>query len=429
MKRQTHWAACIAAVLFTSCLCAQDPTQPKASESSPADVAAFELADGDRVALVGATYLERMQSHGYLETLLACRTAERDITFRNLGWSGDTARGHARALFGKPDDGFTRLINDLKIAKPTVIVLCYGANEAYGGEAEAGKFASDMNRLIKALEPLEARVVVLSPTRHEKFGGRLPDPAKYNAALDIYTSILRGIAEENDLPFIDFRDPLAGSKKKQSSAVLRRLTYNSLHFSPYGYWLTAPILADALGTKQQPWSAKVDLEDLSAFTNGVSIEDVESLESGVSFTAIDAQLPFPALPKDSPIGAELLAPQSELVVAGLPEGRYGLEVDGEPIVAATHEHWAEGVKFRRSYAFAQVSKLREQIGIKNELFFHRVRPQNETYLLLFRKHEQGNNAVEIPQYDPLVEEKEAVIHNLTRPKTHRFRLVRLEQTP
>lgn len=40
---------------------------------------------------------------------------------------------------------------------------------------------------------------------------------------------------------------------------------------------------------------------------------------------------------------------------------------------------------------------------KEELFFHRHRPQNETYLLLFRKHEQGNNAVELTQFDPLVD--------------------------
>jgi hypothetical protein len=56
--------------------------------------------------------------------------------------------------------------------------------------------------------------------------------------------------------------------------------------------------------------------------------------------------------------------------------------------------------------------LRRVIGEKNELFFHRYRPQNETYLFLFRKHEQGNNAVEIPQFDPLIEEKEKEIARL-----------------
>ena len=35
-----------------------------------------------------------------------------------------------------------------------------------------------------------------------------------------------------------------------------------------------------------------------------------------------------------------------------------------------------------------------------------------TYLFGFRKHEQGNNAVEIPQFDPLVVELETQIQAL-----------------
>jgi hypothetical protein len=50
----------------------------------------------------------------------------------------------------------------------------------------------------------------------------------------------------------------------------------------------------------------------------------------------------------------------------------------------------------------RLEPIRELVAAKNELFFHRWRPTNETYLFLFRRHEQGNNAVEIPQFDPLV---------------------------
>ena len=53
--------------------------------------------------------------------------------------------------------------------------------------------------------------------------------------------------------------------------------------------------------------------------------------------------------------------------------------------------------------------LREAVIEKNRLFFHRWRPANETYLFLFRKHEQGNNAKEIPMFDPLIAEQEKVI--------------------
>jgi lysophospholipase L1-like esterase len=56
--------------------------------------------------------------------------------------------------------------------------------------------------------------------------------------------------------------------------------------------------------------------------------------------------------------------------------------------------------------------LRRAVVEKNRLFFHRWRPQNETYLFGFRKHEQGNNAAEIPLFDPLIAEKEKQIASL-----------------
>src|SRR5262245_15971654 len=46
--------------------------------------------------------------------------------------------------------------------------------------------------------------------------------------------------------------------------------------------------------------------------------------------------------------------------------------------------------------------VRQVIRHKNELYFHRWRPQNQTYLFGFRKHEQGRNAKEIVEFDPLV---------------------------
>ena len=56
--------------------------------------------------------------------------------------------------------------------------------------------------------------------------------------------------------------------------------------------------------------------------------------------------------------------------------------------------------------------LRAAIRKKNELFFHRWRPENWTYLFGFRKQEQGQNAVEIPRFDPLIEEWEKRIAKL-----------------
>ena len=68
--------------------------------------------------------------------------------------------------------------------------------------------------------------------------------------------------------------------------------------------------------------------------------------------------------------------------------------------------------------------LRAVIHNKNRLYFHRWRPQNETYLFGFRKHEQGNNAREIPAFDPLVSEKERLIALLRVPVMHLYELTK-----
>jgi lysophospholipase L1-like esterase len=60
------------------------------------------------------------------------------------------------------------------------------------------------------------------------------------------------------------------------------------------------------------------------------------------------------------------------------------------------------------------AELLSAVRHKDELCFHRWRHQNETYLFGFRKHEQGQNAKEIPALDPLIDECDAKIHTLKK---------------
>ena len=61
---------------------------------------------------------------------------------------------------------------------------------------------------------------------------------------------------------------------------------------------------------------------------------------------------------------------------------------------------------------AAAAPVTEQILWKNELYFHRFRPQNETYLRGFRKHEQGQNAREIYEFDAIVDSAEQKLQSL-----------------
>ncbi len=59
----------------------------------------FEFKDGDRIVWIGNTLVEREQRYGYWETALLAANADKKITVRNLGWSGDTVFGDARGRF------------------------------------------------------------------------------------------------------------------------------------------------------------------------------------------------------------------------------------------------------------------------------------------------------------------------------------------
>ncbi len=267
--------------------------------------APFEFKDKDRVVLLGGAFIERLQTHGYLETAITAGLPEKNLTFRNLGWSGDNVWGDSRGVFGFGNraEGLKRLVGDVNIAKPTLLVICYGENEAYAGDAGLAEFKGGLNALLDALKSTSARVLLLGPRKHEKLGSPLPDPAPYNVNLRKYTEVIAAVARERGHAFLDLYD-LPGH------------TENGLHLTEAG--------------------------------------------------------------------------EQEFVEAFLPKL-------GVPTVP---------------YSTSELAPLRAAIREKNELFFHRHRPQNETYLFLFRKHEQGNNAVEIPQFDPLIEAKEKEIARL-----------------
>ncbi|HEY3901530.1 MAG TPA: PVC-type heme-binding CxxCH protein [Chthoniobacter sp.] len=80
-------------------------------------------------------------------------------------------------------------------------------------------------------------------------------------------------------------------------------------------------------------------------------------------------------------------------------------------VGVSHELWPTDEQTQGNLT-TEVSPLRAAILRKNELFFHRWRPANSTYLFGFRKHEQGQNAKEIPEFDPLIEAADTRIDEL-----------------
>src|SRR5258708_4297546 len=86
-------------------------------------IKSFEFQDGDRIVWLGNTLVEREQRYGYWETGLLAANADKNLTVRNLGWSGDTVFGDARAGFDNAAKGFERMVALTLELKPTVIFI------------------------------------------------------------------------------------------------------------------------------------------------------------------------------------------------------------------------------------------------------------------------------------------------------------------
>ena len=284
---------------------------------------AFELKDGDRVVFLGGTFIEREPSYGHIEAMLTSRFADRNVTFRNLGWSGDTVWGEARSRFGPAAEGFAHLKQHVEALKPTVIFVNYGLNESFAGKAGLPAFIKGLDTLLDVLDKTGARVVLITPRKLETLPPPLPDPAKANERLADYVTVLRQAAATRGYRVVDLFSDFAPDPKHP-------LTDNEVHLTDDGYRVAAKVIAHSLG-----------------------LGDAGDLEGS--------------------------------------------------------------------------AKLRATIVAKNQLYFYRWRPQNETYLFGFRKHEQGNNAREIPLFDPLVAAKETEIAKLRASTTDTHQTIRKEE--
>jgi lysophospholipase L1-like esterase len=372
----------------------------------------FELSSGDRIVLVGDTLIERDQRYGYLEAMLTLLNPDKDLTFRNLGWSGDTVAGLSRAGFDPPEAGYRQLIEQVLAAKPTVLIVGYGMADSFDGEAGRPRFVAGLNRFLDAVATTKARVVVLTPIAHARQGGSLPDPSPHLAMLERYSRSIAEVAQSRGAWFIDLFEP---TRAREARA---EITDDGVHLNEVGYrFLAVQIIRglDPSATREAP-RVELSADGTVGPGRGVKVDRVQRSATGVRLRLTRETLAVLGDEGDRPPTDSALF----LKVAGLPTGRHELRIDGRPDETRSAESWARGARIAGVADRAQAEQLRAAINQKNRLFFHRWRPQNITYLFGFRKHEQGNNAVEIPRFDPLVAEQEREIARLRKPVAREY---------
>lgn len=375
----------------------------------------LELQPGDRIAIIGNTFADNMRRYGYLETLLRSRYPEYDLVVRNMGWSGDTITVQPRPLnFGTTED-------HLRKQRIGVIIAFFGMVESFDGEKGLASFESAFRRYLERLKSTSfdgsspPRILVVSPIYHEDLGRPLPDPAEHNASLERYTEVMRKVAGEQGLPFVDLFTPTK-RLNEQSSPV--HLTENGIHPGELGYWYLCQLIADAMSRDRATFSVDIDVQTRSAKVQGMRINAVAQQDERILVELPSSQLMVPPPPTGDGGNVTPLRERLPLIrVRGLKPGRYALKAGDLTIAVADSETWDGGVRITRLPAQLEAEKLRQGVIEKNEYWFHRWRPHNTEYIFGRRRRPFGvvTFPPEMEEWDRLIAEKERELNRLSQP--------------
>lgn len=359
----------------------------------------FELHDGDRVVLLGATFTERAQRYGWLETALQLRYPKRKLHIRNLGWSADTVLAESRGIFDAPAQGYSRMIEQVVGLRPTVILLEYGTNESFKGPKYLTTFLAQYEKLIADLSPTGAEIVLISPMPLLTMAPPLPDPQSHNRNREEYVAAIGKLSKRFGLKFVDMWAPI---RKLAAQTPSESLSNDGVHFTESGYRVISELFADQLlGSIRPVVRLAIGADGVVAESDSVRIRNFSSNKNRIRFEVS-------VLPS---IGNQGI----DLTTTGLASGSYDIVINGKQVdqVETTRAGNGEVASATLRYSLHDAA-LRDAIIHKNMMYFHSWRPQNVTYLFLFRKHEQGNNAGEVDDLRKIVDGLDNSIAELKR---------------
>ncbi|WP_097126430.1 GDSL-type esterase/lipase family protein [Spirosoma fluviale] len=393
-------------LLFFTCrlAIAQNASQ---SPNSP-----FELKNGERVVFLGNSLFENDFQYGYLELALSTRWPDRDITFRNLGWTGDNVYGIARSTITNPPTGYDLLMESLTKAKPTLVFLGYGGVEAQDGEAGLATFIEGLTKLLDKVDQLGANAILLSPIPvlttdlTQNVAGR-------NAMLETYAAAIARLASQRGKRYLDLFKPV------QAIGQQTTITDNGIHLNETGYYYLATALEKSLGLPPRFTSVTIAAGKNAAVTTGTAkLLNAENSPATLTFSLDETRLPLP-LPA---IDRGITNNGPVLKITGLKKGFYTLTADKETLITASASDWANGIELRQGHSYEQVRELRQMILKKNDLFFFQYRPLNTTYILGFRSYEQGRHVKGLGEQSILIKWLEGQIALSRKPAASVYQL-------
>lgn len=409
----------------------------------------FLIHDGDRVVFLGDSITEQRLYTTYIEAYVLTREPGWKLSFRNVGWGGDTSWLRQRAhpdeakLFAADDASQKEMIEkavenglarDVFPLKPTFVTVNFGMNDhSYQAFREDifKAYVRSQTEIAKLLKVHAARVAFLTPQPIEE---KRPDPDQdvRNQSLWRFSDGLRQVAADTGSAFVDQFDPymtmlLRERPQHPNSCVGGG---DAVHPGPIGHTVMAWAILKGLGAAALVSSAEIDYATKTATTQRCKISVLNVSPGTIRFDRDDDALPMPIDEKAQE--ALKLAPiledldRYELRVTGLPTGTYELTIDSESVGKAASEELARGwnLATQAGPITRQAQHILNLVVQKNNLYYTRWRMVQLYSFPDWAKGPENEKlrAEQLRKLDAEIEDAESSINQARKPLIHHFEL-------
>lgn len=341
MRKRLVWLAVVVATVLAGIAGAQ----------------AEPFKDGDRVCFLGDSITARGQTQTMVANYYLTRFPDKTIRFVNAGRPGDSAGG-----------ALGRLADDVIQMKPTAVVVMLGMNDvgrgSYVANPDARKkaaqrqaldnYKANMDKLVGRIraEAGQARLLLCTPSPFDETVVLTKDNNQpgCNGGLGQCAEMVRALAGRTKATVVEYHAPMTAlnlqQQKRDPSWTI--VGGDRVHPGAPGFLMMAWLF---LKTQDVPaLVSKVVIDAASGRAlpcANAEVTAVEKRTGGVTFTVLEKALPFPIDPAAGSL-LELLPIQRDLnqqlvVVTGLAEGRYAVQIDGKVIARHTAAELAKGI--------------------------------------------------------------------------------------
>jgi lysophospholipase L1-like esterase len=405
----------------------------------------FFIHDGDRVVFLGDSITQQQFYTNYIEAYALSRHPSWNLTFRNVGWGGDTSwlrqRQHINEtlLFASDDKTQLEMVTppiqfgldrDVFPLRPTVVTVDFGMNDfAYQALRPdiLRAYIQSETQIARMLRSGGARPVFLTTQPIEE---KRPDPDQdiKNISLRKFADALKAMTERENIEFADQFDPYMQAMVNSRSTIGGG--DDSVHPGPAGHTIMAWAILKALGATPLVSTAAINAQDRSVgATQACSISNLKVEGVVVTFDRTDEALPMPVDAKAEavlnlvPITHDLN--EYELKIEGLSAGRYTVTIDGEVAATVTASELGGGwnLAYKAGPITRQSNELLAMVAKKNSLYFERwrnVQLFNDPDWAAKNSDIESRRKAELVRLDAEISSLEVKINAARQPKQRHF---------